>query len=84
MKKYADRKILQKCEICGQEFIKNSHTQKYCCKKCNRIGAAVKKKKRSEEKRKIRDTQAGIFEIARLATECGMTYGKYVAKTFGK
>lgn len=77
------------CEACGKIFVKNTYNQRYCCPACQRTGTRMKAreyqrelyaKKRQAKKKK----PPSLTEINQKARATGMTYGKYMAKEYGK
>ena len=59
---------------CGKEFM-GTRTQQYCCPDC-RVPTYIPKK------RKKKKQSCTIDEMARMAKEIGMSYGKYVAMLY--
>lgn len=74
-------KILSKkkrcvCSWCNKTFF-TMRKKTYCSEDCRLYANARKSEKTVEYHFKPR---LSLAEVARLATECGMTYGKYVEK----
>lgn len=69
-----------KCDWCGKEFSKITNNMLYCCQECRYEATRKKQKIRRDEKaaKKPGMNQKEIIRIMRLASEHGMSYGKYV------
>ena len=75
---------MKHCQDCGQDLPPNSGRSRRFCDECirkhkqdyQRMCAEVYKLKREAKKKEPVKTLA---EIQREATECGMSYGQYVA-----
>ena len=78
----------RKCGICGKTFIASKANIKYCCDKCRYEAISIKnieiRKSKSENKKasrkKKKDNQQAIIDIAVEAKKAGMSYGQYVAR----
>jgi len=82
-------KIEASCQECGKIFVKQTNNQRYCCEECKRIG----QRRKSREYQKMNYVRKGqpkkkrppsLAEINQRARAAGMTYGKYMAKEYGK
>ena len=60
---------------CGKAFL-GTRTQQYCCPDC-RVPTYIPKKRKKKQKK-----TCTIDDIARIAKENGMSYGKYVAMLY--
>ena len=60
---------------CGKAFL-GTRTQQYCCPDC-RVPTYIPKKRKKNKKH-----TCTIDDIARIAKENGMSYGKYVAMLY--
>lgn len=75
------------CEVCGKEFETNAWNARYCSRPCLREANRrnSKRRKQSEARmdlkvERIRYTTADVAEIAKRASELGMSYGEYVGR----
>lgn len=78
------------CEICGKLFNRRTGNQKYCCTECGkeanrrnvmRLGRKYRSKKIEQgrrTKKKVKESQKKIDELAVEARKHGMSYGQYV------
>lgn len=81
-----------RCVVCGDRIIGRGHNAKYCykckadllrsrSKEADDKTKSVKQKKPKQKKpKKQKTTTQKVKDIATLAAEAGMSYGKYVAK----
>ena len=74
-------KVIIKCGSCGREIEKSEGSRKaYCCYECQK--EAAKRRARERAKEKTTKTNNTLTEIALLAQQSGMSYGKYVAQFY--
>lgn len=67
------------CLGCGEVFVKNGETDKFCSQACKiqgRYQSRFDVKKEQSRHENMKD----ILHIQKLAREEGLTYGQYVAK----
>ena len=80
-----------KCEICGCEFVSKYRSRQFCDKcraeKDRQYNAeyrkqfqSVGKESRKKTNNKTKKPVLSITEIAKRASDAGMTYGQYVAE----
>lgn len=83
------------CTVCGKTFIPKAGNQRYCSERCKTECSEIAKakhrerkreymreyhlRKRAEDRQKKATKKKSIGELSRLASEAGMSYGKYVA-----
>ena len=65
------------CKVCHKIFYNESRMNRFCSEECERI---YKSQKIKDWTKKVKETHQVIIDIAKAATEAGMTYGEYVAK----
>ncbi len=72
------------CAICGETFLPNAGTQKYCSSCRWDIYDASKTRYRAKEiaerKKRVRKQQKEMSEIIRKCEAAGLSYGEAVAK----
>lgn len=70
------------CGICGEEFQPVQKAQKYCGVKCRRKADKIRihekwiREKEKQRKKQAKVPSESISYIARIAKECGLTYGQ--------
>jgi predicted nucleic acid-binding Zn ribbon protein len=68
------RKVQEKvCGTCGKVFMPTQKNKKFCSAECKKKANCPQKEKKPKPLKKI-----SISEIARIAREKGLSYGKYV------
>lgn len=82
-------RIEASCEECGKIFAKKTTNQRYCCPECQRAGRRRKAREyylleKRTKKAKGKKRPPSLTEINKKARAAGMTYGKYMAKEYGK
>jgi hypothetical protein len=73
---------LHKCKWCGKLITRKGNTN-YCCNECRILANAEKKRNstKSAQKRIAEEKlKNSLSAVAKRATECGLTYGQYMAK----
>ena len=79
---------LRECKICGELFVPRTNSHKYCSEECTKESARrnwrtkgeINRAIRKAEKRKSKNKNHEIADIAKKAREAGMSYGEYVAR----
>lgn len=70
-------KFKHECKVCHKIFYNESRMNRFCSEECERI---YKSQKITDWTKKVKETHRPIIDIAKAATEAGMTYGEYVAR----
>ena len=73
--------IIVKCQCCGKEVEARNSKRKYCGPECAK---KMNKQKQAEKAAVQTKTNEEVTEVAKLALAAGLSYGQYVARTYGK
>lgn len=73
-KKYAEKRIVATCPVCGESFIKRSFSHKYCNKECWKVANRRRSRLYAQNKPKKRDdfTEGEIWILDMDSWEWGL------------